>query len=109
MAGGDASGTRPGVEIERHDDVRSRGDDRRSRRTFAADSGPTGSQRRIYGVYLLDVSAAAHSAESEASHWRLRIFANPGAGPDFPGQHRQHSKLVGHARPGHWPDRAKIR
>ena len=85
MAGGDAGGARARIKIERHDDVRPRGDDRRSRRTFAADSRSTGSKRRIHCVHLLDLSAAAHGVESEATDWRVRISANAGAGTDFPG------------------------
>ncbi len=67
MAGSDASGARARIEIERDDDVRPRGDDRGTNRTFAARSGSTGQERRIHRVYLLDVSAAAHGFESETA------------------------------------------
>ena len=76
------------IEIERDDDVRPRGDNRRSHRTSAAGSRSTGSQRRVHGVHLLDLSAAAYGVESEAADWRVRISANASARTDFPGQHR---------------------
>src|SRR5438552_16865444 len=109
MAGGDGGGARARIEIERHDDVRSRRDHRRSRRASAANSRSTGSQRRVHGVYLLDLSTAAYGIESEAADWRLRISANASCRTDSPGQYRQHSKLLGDARPGYMPDRAWIR
>src|SRR5437879_9137231 len=99
MAGGDASRARAGVEIERDHDVRARGNDQRSDRAFAAHSRTAGPERRVHGIYLLDVSAPAHRSEGKVPHWGGRIFADTSTGPEFPGPHRQRAKFLGDSRP----------
>src|SRR5437667_7249334 len=108
MARGDASGARVGFEIERDHDVWPCRDNCRSDRAFAAYPGSTGPQRRVHGIHLLDVSAAAHRSEGETAHWRGGISTHTSTGPDFPGQHGERAKLLGYARPRDRPDRAQI-
>jgi cyclic dehypoxanthinyl futalosine synthase len=52
-----------GTEVERHDDVRPRRDDRGSDRTFAAAARSTGPERWVYCLHLLDLSTGEHGAE----------------------------------------------
>ena len=83
VAGSDADRARARIEIERDDDVRSRGDDRRPDRAFAAHSRSAGPERRIYRVHLLDISTAAYRLEGQASDRRRRIFAHCRRSPAF--------------------------
>src|SRR4026207_137568 len=62
----------------------------------------------VYRLHMLDLSAGEHGVESEAEDERDRIFADTGAGPDFFGQYRKHSKLVGDAGTGDWAGGAEI-
>src|SRR5207248_9077855 len=109
MVRSNAGSARAWIEIERDDDVRSRRDNRRSSRTFATHSRPTGPQRRIHRVYLLDLPTAAYGAEGEPADRRLGVSPDTGAGPDSPRQHRKRPKLAGHPRPRHRPERAATR
>jgi cyclic dehypoxanthinyl futalosine synthase len=67
-----------------------------------------GPKRRVHRLYLLDVSAAAHRFESEATDQRGRVFKNAGAVPHFFRQHRQHPEFMGHPGTGDRPGGVEI-
>jgi cyclic dehypoxanthinyl futalosine synthase len=69
---------------------------------------PAGCWRRVHRIHRVDFPVGKHEAQSPDRR-RARILADAGAQPHLPRQHSEHSKLVGHARTRHRPDRAQVR
>ncbi len=91
-----------------HDDVRPRRNAGRADRAPGAAAAAAGRDRRLHGVYLLDVSARAYRHGPRAAGRLVRVSEDAGRRPAVPRQLRQHPVELGHAGAEDRPDRPAV-